>query len=318
MEEISSQPTDNTFKKYIPIVTAICCLISIALFIGINLEGKADSWEVYRKWGAPSVADIFSGDYWGLITSNFLHVEIWHIAFNLYWLWIFGKKIEFETNKVFYVFLILSAALMSSLAQLAFSDSTGIGLSGIGYTLFGYLFVKSKTCQEYKNYLHKKTINLFLFWLVLCVVLTKTGAWTVGNAAHIGGLLWGALLAYLSKHEKYLQWSAGSIYIALLIILILHGPFSTAYLSYKAYEFHKNQKLDEAIEVYKKILKRDPNNEFAKDNLKQLQLNQLEQKAFDLHSKQKYSEARPLYNQILTIDKDNQWAKENLSKLPPE
>lgn len=318
MEETLNKTTDNTFQKYIPIVTAICCLTSLVLFIGINLEGELDTWDVYKKWGAPSVTDIFNGDYWGLITSNFLHVEIWHIAFNLYWLWIFGKKIEFELNKTLYIFFILSAALVSSLVQLAFSDTTGIGLSGVGYALFGFIYVKSKTAEAYKNYLDKRTINLFLFWLVLCVILTKTGAWTVGNAAHIGGLFWGVLIAYISKYDKYVQLSAGIIYIALLTILIMRGPFSTAYLSHQAYELHKNEKVDEAIEVYKKILRRDPGSEFAKENLKQLELHQLEVKALELHTKQKYSEARQLYNQILSIDKDNQWAKENLSRLPSE
>lgn len=318
MEETLNKTTDNSFKKYIPIVTAICCLTSLVLFIGINLEGELDTWDVYKKWGAPSVTDIFNGDYWGLITSNFLHVEIWHIAFNLYWLWIFGKKIEFEANKTLYVFFILSSALVSSLAQLAFSDTTGIGLSGVGYALFGFLYVKSKTTEEYNNYLDKRTINLFLFWLVLCVVLTKTGVWTVGNAAHIGGLMWGVLIAYISKYDKLVQWSAGIIYIALLTIWIMRSPFSTSYLSHQAYELHKNQKVDEAIEVYQKILRRDRDSEFAKENLKQLELHQLEVKALELHTKQKYSEARQLYNQILSIDKDNQWAKENLSRLPSE
>jgi len=318
MEEILSQTNNNSFKKYIPIVTAICCVASIALFLGINLQGKPDTLDIYTNWGAPSAIEIFNGAYWGLITSNFLHIEIWHIAFNLYWLWIFGKKIEFETNKVFYVFLILSSALVSSIAQLVFSDSTGIGISGIGYALFGFLYVKSKTAEEYKNYLEKKTVNLFLFWLVLCVLLTKTGIWMVGNAAHIGGLLWGGLLAYLSRYARYIQWSAGFSYIALLVLLVFYSPFSTAYLSYQAYELHNNQKLDEAMEVYKKILKRDPNSEFAKENVKQLELGQLEKKAFDLHTKQKYNEARELYNQILSIDKENQWAKENLSILPNE
>lgn len=310
---MKSPTADNTFRKYVPIVTAICCLTSIALFIGINLEGKLDTWDAYKKWGAPSGNDIFNGDYWGLITNNFVHVEIWHIAFNLYWLWVFGKKIEFETYKVFYSIFILSAALVSSLAQLAFADTTGIGLSGIGYALFGFLFVKGKTTEEYKSFPDRKTINLFLFWLVLCVVLTKTGAWKVGNAAHIGGLLWGALIAYSSKYKKYVQWVAGFIYILLLSLLIFKGPFSTSYLSYSAYELHKNQKFDEAIVMYKKILKRDPDSEFAKANLKQLEVYQLEVKVMELQAKEKYGEARQTCNQILNIDKDNQWAKEYLS-----
>src|SRR5689334_18203104 len=148
----------DPFKKYFPIVTAICCLACVVLFIGINTESKVNDWEAYKKWGLPSSQDIFNGSYWGLITSNFLHVEIWHIGFNLYWFWIFGKKIEFETSKVFYGILILSSALVSSAAELAFSDYTGIGLSGIGYSLFGYIFLMSKTTESYRDYLSKRTI----------------------------------------------------------------------------------------------------------------------------------------------------------------
>lgn len=208
--------------------------------------------------------------------------------------------------------------MISSLAQLSFSDTTGIGLSGIGYALFGFLFIKGKTKEDYKNYLDNKTINLFLFWLVLCVVLTGSGAWTVGNAAHTGGLLWGATIAYIAKFDKYIRWSIGFSYVAALVILIARSPFSTAYLSHQAYELHKNQKVNEAIEIYRLILKREPYSEFAKENLKQLELHQLEEKALDLHTNQQYGEARQLYNQILDIDKENQWAKENLKRLPPE
>jgi membrane associated rhomboid family serine protease len=313
-----TRATNTPFQKYLPAVTITCCVTSIVLFIGINLESEIDNWDVYKKWGAPASTDIFNGDLWGLITSNFLHVEIWHIAFNLYWFWIFGKKVEFENSKLFYGLFILSSALVSSLSQLAFSDSTGIGLSGIGYALFGFLYLKSKTDETYKGYLDKKTINLFIFWLALCVILTKTGAWTVGNAAHIGGLLWGITIAYVSKFKKNLQLSIRFLYITILVALIFYGPFSTSFLTYRAYKLHENQKVDEAIIVYKKILKVEPNNEWAKENLKQLELRQLEEKALEFHQKQNYSEARKLYNQILNIDKNNEWAKDNLSRLPTQ
>jgi len=318
MNEAIGQTTAKTFRKYIPIVTAICCLISLILFTGINLQGNLDTPESYRKWGAPLAPEIFNGAYWGLITSNFVHVEIWHIAFNLYWLWIFGKKVEFETKKPFYVLFILSSALVSSLAQLAFSETTGIGLSGIGYALFGFLFVKSKTADAYKNYLDKRTVGLFLFWLVLCVILSATDIWEVGNAAHIGGMLWGGLLAYTSKYSRVVRWEIGIIYLSVLIILILKGPFSISYLSYRAFGLHKNQQAEAAIEVYKKILKQDPDNEFAKGNLAQLEIYELQKKARELHTKGRYHEARQLYNQILRLDKDNAWVKENLSRLPAE
>lgn len=311
-----NQITDDRFKKYKPILTIICCLASIILFIGINLEAKIEDWGIYKKWGSPPPTDIFNGDYWGLITSNFLHTEIWHIAFNLFWLWYFGKKKEFESNKIYYGLIILSSAFVSSVSQLAFSDSTGIGLSGIVYSLFGFIFIKGKTDDKYKNYLDKKTVIIFIFWLVLCIILTQTNVWIVGNAAHVGGLLWGATLAFVSKFKKHWQIAIGIVFLTTLTSLISWSPFSISYLSHKAYELHKNQKFEEAIVIYKKILERDSDNEFANENLKQLEVDKLSKQAFELHSAGKYNEARQLYNKILSIDKDNEWAKNNLNILP--
>lgn len=319
MTELTSPISDKTsYEKFKPIITIVVGLISIGLFVGINLEGNLDSWDVYRKWGAPSSTDIFNGSYWGLITSNFLHTEIWHIAFNLYWVWIFGKKIEFETNNIQYVFLIITAALISSLAQLGFSDSTGIGLSGIGYALFGFLFIKGRTSDEYKGFLEKKTINLFLVWLVLCVFLTQANIWTVGNAAHIAGLIWGMALAYFSQFERIKQWIFGSVLFLIIGSSFLWNPFATSWLSHQAFELHENQKIDEAIVVYKKILKRDSNNEFAKTNLVQLEKGELYDKAYKYHEESEFDKAREIYNEILTLDPNDEWAKENLSRLPNE
>lgn len=314
----NNQSTDNSFKRYIPVLTSIICVLTVVLFVGINLEGNLDNWEVYKKWGAPSSTDIFNGSYWGLITSNFLHTEIWHLGFNLYWFWVFGKKIEFESTKGLYFFLILSSALVSSTAQLSFSDNTGIGLSGIGYSFFGFIYLKSKTTEVYKNYIDKKTINLFMFWLVLCIVLTQTKAWTVGNAAHIGGLLWGMTIAYISRFQIAKQVIISIVVLGLLTSMIFWTPFSTSYLSNKAYNLHKEQKIDEAISAYKKILDRDANNEFALENLKQLEIHKLSEKAIKFHTEQKYKEAREIYNEILLIDKEYEWAKENLKLLPNE
>ena len=58
---------DDLYRKYIPVLTVVCCLLSILLFAGINLQRPLDNWEVYAKWGAPSPMDIFSGSYWGFL-----------------------------------------------------------------------------------------------------------------------------------------------------------------------------------------------------------------------------------------------------------
>lgn len=307
-----------SYNAYKPPITILIFAISITLFVGINLEANLEDLYVYTKWGSPSSIEIFGGSYWGLITSNFLHTDLWHIGFNLYWTWIFGKKIEYETTKTQYIFLIISAALISSFAQLGFSDSTGIGLSGIGYAFFGFLLVKGKTNTDYEGFLEKRIIHLFLIWLLLCVFLTQLELWNIGNAAHIAGLIWGASIGYISRFNQIVKWALGSILFVIIASSVLWNPFATSLLSYQAYQLHENQQIDEAIVKYEEILVRDTDNEFAKINLAQLEKAILYEKAYKHHSESEYTQARAVYNEILALDGNDQWAKENLSRLPEE
>lgn len=306
------QPKEDIFRRYVPLVTVFFSLVSIVLFVGINLEGKLDSWMSYRKWGSPQAMEILSGDVWGMVTSSFLHVEIWHIAMNLYWFILFGKKIEFESGRAFCTILILSSAWISSCSQMSFSEANGIGLSGIVYAQFGFLLIKDKVAENYKYFMDRRTVNLFMFWLVFCVFLTRANIWNIGNAAHIGGLLWGLALGFISRFNKGVQWALSVLYLSFSTSLIFWSPFSTIYLEKLAYDLHMEQRIPEAVIAYRKILDRNPENEFAKMNLKQFEIHELMKQAYDLHAAQRYFEARVAYEKILKIDKDNAWAKENL------
>lgn len=305
----------SAYKGYKPVLTIVCCLASLVLFIGFNIDGLS-SQEAYKKWGAPSFIDIFSGSYWGLITSNFLHTEWWHILFNLYWFWLFGKKIEFHSNKLFYGFLLLSAALTSSVAQMIVSGASGIGLSGIGYALFGFLLVRSRYDNAYKGFLTNRTITFFLFWILLCLVLTKTGVLAVGNGAHVAGLLWGILLGFSSMYRRQVFIPVSIVLLASLTAFAFLGKYSIAKRCYDAYQYHKNQEVDKAMVAYQNILKLDPTNEFGKENLLQLKIYKLSLAENESEARMKYDDARKRCNEILQLDRDNEWARAALSRLP--
>lgn len=304
----------NNYQEYKPPITIFICLLSLFLFIGINWDG-AEGWDTYAKWGGPSLFEIYGGSYWGLLTNNFLHVEVWHIAFNLYWTWIFGKKIEWEEGSWFYIFLVVTAGVASSFGQLGFSDTTGIGLSGIGYAFFGYLFVKDRLEANYQGFLDQSIINVFLIWLVLCVIITKLGWLQIGNAAHIAGLVWGLAMAYGGHLGKIQQAIIGLALMALLGTAPFWNPLGTTWLSYQAYQLHEADKIEEATKLYKKVLERDGDNEFATENLKILEVYRLSQEAYQLHNNQQIEEAKAVYQQILNIEPDNNFAKNNLTDL---
>ncbi|NII28856.1 rhomboid family intramembrane serine protease [Pseudoflavitalea sp. X16] len=311
-------PDTNPFRKYFPLVTAACCLLCVILYVGINFEENKNTWEAYGKWGALSSADIFNGGIWSLFTSAFLHLEVWQIGFNLYWFWVLGKKIEFESGKPFYILLIVTAAFVGSVVQLSFSDSPGIGLAGVDYALFGYIYIKGKLTPEYKDYLNRVAVITLFGWIILCFVLARTNTWNLATGMLIGGLLWGMALAYLSKYNKLTQWALAISLIVVLTSTVFWSPFSTSWLAYRAYNLHQEQKLDEAVRLYKVILERDANNEFAKVNLKQLEVHKLEEQAHELQKKGQLKEARAICEQIIIKDANNTWAREMLEILPAQ
>ena len=176
-------------------VTWLACLVCIGIFIGITTSDDADVWATLAKFGSVPALSIWEGHYWALITSNFVHLELWHIAFNVYWLWVFGNRIERVIGSLRFLSFVLVAGFVSSAYQLVVTDSTGIGASGIGYALFGFMWATRHRYPLFLEVLDGKTIQLFMIWLVGCIVATYLNLWQVANTAHVAGLLFGGLVA---------------------------------------------------------------------------------------------------------------------------
>lgn len=135
----------------------------------------------------------FQGEPWRVVTSIFPHGHLLHLVFNVLWLWIFGTFIERAFGHVATVGLIVALAVVSSTAQYAMSGG-GIGLSGVGYGLLGFLWATARLDRRYADAMDSRTVRLFLLWGGLCVLLTAVRVWNIANTAHAVGLLAGLLL----------------------------------------------------------------------------------------------------------------------------
>src|SRR4051795_5171466 len=60
-----------------PIATYVLIAINVAIFVAAQQSARAYTQLVLF---GPAVAD---GDYWRLLTSGFLHTQIWHIGMNM-------------------------------------------------------------------------------------------------------------------------------------------------------------------------------------------------------------------------------------------
>jgi membrane associated rhomboid family serine protease len=254
---VSRTASTASLKQRFPILTLLTCAVCISVFIGINQEGQPYSLEALERWGAYSANKIYSGAVWGLLTSVFVHVEIWHIAFNLYWLWVLGSRFERVAGWRRWLGFFLAAAFISSGAQFAFSGETGIGASGVGYALFGLLWITRKQFPTFEKVLDPRTILMFLAWLVACLLLTMSGAWTVGNAAHFAGLLFGAGVGawvVWPKYKPYLK--AGFAILALIATVpLVWAPWSAEWNSWAATRAYARGDFPAALRFYQRSLR---------------------------------------------------------------
>jgi len=137
-------------------------------------------------------AMIRRGELWRLVTSIFPHAGLLHLAFNIYWLWAFGTLIEETFGHLRTAALILLFAVGSGAWQYSLGLG-GVGLSGVGYGLFGLLWILSRRDPRFKDVIDGPTIQLFVGWFFFCIVTTVTHYMEVGNIAHGTGAVLGIL-----------------------------------------------------------------------------------------------------------------------------
>ena len=167
-------------------VTAGTAILAIA--VTIAWWSKLDISPLFET------AMIRRGELWRLITAIFPHADILHLAFNVYWLWVFGTVVEQVYGHFKAAVLIVLFALGSGALEFALALG-GIGLSGVGYGLFGLLWVLSRHDERFRDAIDQRTVQLFVMWFFFCIATTMMQIYSVANIAHGAGALLGALTA---------------------------------------------------------------------------------------------------------------------------
>lgn len=167
-----------------PVIAGIALLaigVTIAWWAGKDVSPLFENAEIRR------------GQLWRVATNIFPHLDVWHLVFNLYWLWVFGTAVERAYGHLRTALLILLFAVGSSSLDFAFARG-GVGLSGVGYGLFGLLYVLSRHDERFKESVDDRTVNLFVGWFFFCVLATVAHVWNVANVAHAAGAVLGMLV----------------------------------------------------------------------------------------------------------------------------
>lgn len=163
---------------------------------------------------------VASGAYWQLITSAFMHIDVWHIGFNMVALWILGPQLNAVLGRARFLALYFLSALAASTMVMWFSDpiSTTLGASGAIFGLMGgVLIVVIK---------QRGDIRSIGFWIGANVVITVLAGSVISWQGHLGGLIGGAAIAAVivyapRKNRSLVQWSVIGVLAAMLAVLIV-------------------------------------------------------------------------------------------------
>ena len=180
-----------------PVVSYLVLALCGAAYLAMNLSKDTPYFEMILSLLAPRWEEIKNGNYWGLVTSAFVHIEVIHLFFNMSWVGIFGRVMESDLGKIRYAALIIISAVVSSLAQAIFYSETGIGFSGVVYALFGFAVAVRQNKPAYGSIADSRTLDWMPAWTVLCFVLTYAGVCNIGNAAHVSGFLFGLKAGFI-------------------------------------------------------------------------------------------------------------------------
>jgi membrane associated rhomboid family serine protease len=124
--------------------------------------------------------------YYRLVTSAFLHVDLLHIGFNMYLLYLLGMMLEPVIGSVRFAAIYFTALLCGSCGALVATGAPSLGASGAVFGLMGAAAVE----------LRARGHSVMRSGIGFLIVFNLIFSFTVPNisvGAHIGGLIGGAL-----------------------------------------------------------------------------------------------------------------------------
>lgn len=144
------------------------------------------------------LAMLEQGQFWRLVSPDFIHFSALHLIFNALMLWILGGQLELRKGLGALLTLVLFVSVLSNLAQLLATHYLFGGLSGVVYGLFGYTWLWRK--RDPDIFMPDAFWNFALVWLVVGFTpLTEwVGIGRMANGAHLGGLLAGLFWGWLT------------------------------------------------------------------------------------------------------------------------
>ncbi len=158
--------------------------------------------------------DRFPSAWWTVVTYMFVHAGLWHIAFNMLSLWMFGPRIEHIWGAKSFTYFYLWCGLGGAVAHLLLKSD--VGLVGASAAVMGVLLAYALRWPDEEVYLFG-VIPMKTRWLVVWLVMVNLAMGIASNRstsgigwfAHLGGLAFGWIYLRVSAFgglDNFRRW----------------------------------------------------------------------------------------------------------------
>jgi rhomboid protease GluP len=298
--------------SYRPPVTVALVGLNLLVFAGMVLTGghlMQPTTAQLLKWGADFGPLTLDSEPWRVLTSNYVHIGLFHILFNMWCLWDLGRVSERIFGRWTYLLIYSACGVAGSLASLWLHPMVvGAGASGAIFGLAGALITALYLGRlPYPGETLRRMMRSLLTFAGYNLLF---GAAIPGidNSAHIGGLVMGLALGALlasrltESPDRRLAYER-VLFTATAFLLIGFSTFVRQQNGYVAAFHRASQALDlgqtdRAIAELEHAVVKKPNDRIALGLLGRAYL-----------QKKDYAGAEAAWKHLLELDPRNAQAK---------
>ena len=170
--------------------------LNILIFLLMELSGGTTNEATLLAFGVKSNAAIEAGEFWRFLTPVFIHIGLLHLAFNSYALWIVGQQVERLYGSARFVLLYVLMGIAGAASSFLYHPrSLSAGASGAIFGLFGVLLIFGIRHRRTIPAFFRRALRAGILPIIVINLLIGFSIPAIDNAAHIGGLAAGIVLA---------------------------------------------------------------------------------------------------------------------------
>ena len=194
-------PSGSLLSYNLPSSTTWATILLIAINVVVFAAMVATSGEIWAfdlntlaAWGGNTGSLDLTGQWWRLLTYQFVHLNLLHIAINMWVLWSVGRLIEKLFGSFSLLFIYLISGVFAGLVSIGWTpDLVSVGASGSIFGLLGTLVV---FLSFFRNDVPLWALRYWIPASIFVLFSLINGATqpNVDNAAHVGGLISGLII----------------------------------------------------------------------------------------------------------------------------